>query len=570
MYQMARSLPRWRLWDGQGTPSCRPCSAHPPGARCYTPAPVSAVELQPGTILSGTYEIVRRIGAGGMGAVYEARHLRLQHRRVAIKVLLRELAGDAEAFARFRREAEIGARLGHPHIINVTDWDQLPDGSPFMVMDFLSGEDLASRLERGPIPYGEGVRILREVGSALAAAHRHGIIHRDLKPQNVFLVPVEGASGEVTHVKVLDFGISKIADSRTVLTQETAVLGTPQYMAPEQALGKLSDIDPRTDQFALAAMAYELLTGQPAFEAETLTAALFKVVYTEPRPLKELAPALPSHAIAAIERGMAKKREERFADVMTFVQALSGELDFTHLGRPGTPTIPVGKPVAIGDRPGQVPMGTPGASLPAATPSAPQRHGPLWIGLGLAGALAIGGLAFVFGRSQPPPLPPRSLPAVQPPAVALPPAPPSTGTLPPPPNPSPGNPVPPVAPPPDPQPGPPAPDATPPKPAIATPDKPNKSATSHPARSNELPEVAAKLDEAEQLFHAGRYLDAVRRAQQSQPLQKTPRAGRIILRSYCAMKDIGGARSALYGVAPKERAELVRECRQLGVDLVDL
>lgn len=530
---------------------------------------MSAVELEPGTTLSGTYEIVRRIGAGGMGAVYEARHLRLQHRRVAIKVLLRDLAGDAEAFARFRREAEIGARLGHPHIINVTDWDQLPDGSPFMVMDFLHGEDLSSCLARGPLPYDEGVRVLREVGSALAAAHRHGIIHRDLKPQNVFLVPVEGASGSATHVKVLDFGISKIADSRTVLTQETAVLGTPQYMAPEQALGKSSDIDPRTDQFALAAMAYEILTGQPAFEAETLTAALFKVVYTEPRPLQELAPTLPAHVAAAIERGMAKNREERFSDVVAFVQALAGEAEFTHLAKPGTPTLPVGKsaPQPLS------PSSSPAASPPIAgehppQPSRPLQRGPLWIGLGLAGALAVGGLAVFLGlglgrgSSQLPAGQPGPQPNVQPTGIAPPPASPPQGT--PPPIPSPGNTVPPPMPPSNAPPSPPAPQTgTPPAP-VATPDKP---ASARPGRSSELPEVAAKLDEAEQFFREGRYMDAVRRAQQSFPLQKTPRAGRIILRSYCAAKDVGGARSALYNVAPKERAELVRACRQLGVDL---
>ena len=522
--------------------------------------------------MSGTYEIVRRIGAGGMGAVYEARHLRLQHRRVAIKVLLRDLAGDAEAFARFRREAEIGARLGHPHIINVTDWDQLPDGSPFMVMDFLHGEDLSSRLARGPLPYDEGVRILREVGSALAAAHHHGIIHRDLKPQNVFLVPVEGAAGSATHVKVLDFGISKIADSRTVLTQETAVLGTPQYMAPEQALGKSSDIDPRTDQFALAAMAYELLTGQPAFEAETLTAALFKVVYTEPRPLKELAPTLPAHVAAAIERGMAKSREDRFPDVVAFVQALAGEIDFTHLAKPGTPTLPVGKSASQPLSPSSSPAASPpmaGEHPPQS--SRPPQRGPLWIGLGLAGALAIGGLVVFLGLgrgpggSQPPSVQPGPPPSVQPSGLAPPPASPPQGT--PPPLPSPSNAVPPPVAPPDAPPNPPAPQAVTPPAPVATPEKPDKSAPARPARSNELPEVAAKLDEAEQLFREGRYMDAVRRAQQSFPLQKTPRAGRIILRSYCAMKDIGGARSALYNVAAKERAELVRACRQLGVDL---
>ena len=282
----------------------------------------TASSLAPGTVLGGTYEIVRCIGSGGMGAVYEARHLRLEGRRVAVKVLLREVAESEESFARFRREAEIGARLGHPHIVAVTDFDKLDDGSPYLVMELLAGEDLSRRMGRGRVPETLTYRVVREVGGALAAAHKQGIVHRDLKPHNVFLVKVEEGEGVVEHCKVLDFGISKIAAAATVITRDAAVLGTPRYMAPEQALGKNDEIDGRTDQFALATVIYELLTGKPAFAADSSTAVLYKVVYEPAPPLREVAPQVPDEVCTAIERAMSKAPADRFPDMTSFVNAV--------------------------------------------------------------------------------------------------------------------------------------------------------------------------------------------------------------------------------------------------------
>ena len=494
------------------------------------------VELEPGTVLSGSYEIVRRIGEGGMGAVYEARHLRLQDRRVAVKVLLKDFAKDPEVFARFRREAEIGARIGHPHIINVTDFDKLPDGSPFMVMEMLAGEDLSDRLARGAVPFAEAMRLLREVGGALAAAHKAGIVHRDLKPANIFLVPVEEPEGTVAHAKVLDFGISKIAASHTVVTRESTVLGTPQYMAPEQALGKSSEIDARTDQFALAAIAYEMFVGQPAFTADNITAVLFKIVYEAPRPLSEVAPALPTHIASAIERAMQKEKDARFPDVNSFVQALEGgDLGLAKTGA-GAPVKELVESHARGEK------------TPLAPPPSP-RPGPgrivLACVLGLAAAAAGFTVVKLKQQNRPPTV---VVPQVvtAPPVVAPPPlVPPPPVAITPPPS------VP-VTPP-------------PPPPPIAV--NPPLHAPPRPAIVVEKPEAKAKLDEAEQSFAAHDFNTAIRRAQQSLLEQKTPRAYKILTRAYCSMGNLGDAKGSFYNVAPAERAAVKRECHQHEIDL---
>jgi tRNA A-37 threonylcarbamoyl transferase component Bud32 len=279
--------------------------------------------LDVGTVIGGTYRIEGLLGRGGMGAVFAAGHARLPGKRVAIKVLHAEIA-TAESLARFRREAEIASRLGHPNIVEVHDFNELPDGTPYLVLEYLPGESLAHRLERGPLALAETFAIVRQVGSALAAAHRADIIHRDLKPQNVFLVPVEVDDGIVERAKVLDFGISKIRGSTTVQTQDTAILGTPQYMSPEQATGNHAAVDARTDVFALGVMTYEMLCGAPAFDGQSVPEVVFKVVYEDPPPLGPRAPGVPPAVIAAIERAMAKNLDDRWPSVSDFVQALTG------------------------------------------------------------------------------------------------------------------------------------------------------------------------------------------------------------------------------------------------------
>lgn len=295
--------------------------------------------LTAGAVLAGTYEVTRLLGEGGMGAVWEARHLRLERKRVAIKVLHGFVSGDGEAVNRFQREANIASRLGHPNIIQVHDFNKLENGAPYLVLEYLEGESLNERLQRGPMPLPQVLAIARQIGSALQVAHNEGIVHRDLKPHNVFLCPSETHGYAIEQVKVLDFGISKIQGSETVKTQTNAILGTPQYMSPEQAKGAHRDIDHRTDVFALGAIVYEMLTGRAAFLGDSIPEVMFKVVYEEPPPLASLVQGLPPNVVAAVERALAKNRDQRYESAAAFIEALTGDPLNTLRGGPATANV---------------------------------------------------------------------------------------------------------------------------------------------------------------------------------------------------------------------------------------
>ncbi|MBZ4415493.1 serine/threonine-protein kinase [Myxococcus sp. RHSTA-1-4] len=278
-----------------------------------------------GTVIRETYEIAGVLGRGGMGTVFLANHLRLPGRQVAIKVLRNDGGLGAEVYVRFRREAEIASRLGHPNIIEVLDFDTLADGSPFLVMECLRGQPLSRRLRRGgALTLEEVFNVSRQMGSALQAAHRAGIVHRDLKPGNVFLVPTEVGGVVMEHVKLLDFGISKIIDSTSVHTQGGILLGTPQYMAPEQAQGKNQEVDPRTDIFSFGCMVYEMLARRLPFKDGPLPELIYRIVYDPPDPLRTLVPGVPEQVVEAIERALEKRPEDRYPDVGSFIEALTG------------------------------------------------------------------------------------------------------------------------------------------------------------------------------------------------------------------------------------------------------
>jgi serine/threonine protein kinase len=279
--------------------------------------------IERGTVLQGTYEIVRRIGVGGMGEVYEARHTRLPG-RFAVKVLSAQVESSGTDFVRFRREAEIASSLRHPHIVQVVDFNQMPDGAPYIVMEYLEGADLAAEIARaGRLSPERTAIIVGQIAAALAAAHAGGIVHRDLKPQNVLVAKVRDAGGDF--VKVVDFGISKVRTAAT-LTDDRKLLGTPQYMAPEQARGLSDDIDSRTDQFALAVMAYEMLTGRNPFAGENVPAVLFAITNDSPASMPEIPAEIAAAVEAALRRAMGKQKGERFTTILEFSDALASAI----------------------------------------------------------------------------------------------------------------------------------------------------------------------------------------------------------------------------------------------------
>jgi serine/threonine protein kinase len=289
-----------------------------------TSAPAITDEQQPhpliGQTLRGTYRILATLDQGGMGLVFEAEHTRLR-RRVAVKVLARHLTTDTQALARFNREAEIISQLEHPHIVQILDFDTTEQGEPYIVMELLKGESLSERLERdGCLPIEESARIAHQAASGLFAAHQASIVHRDLKPANIFLTNTPG-QGRV--VKLLDFGISKRVGVGRSLTGEFDVLGTPDYMAPEQALGKTANVDPRGDQYALAVIAFEMLSGQTPFSGNDLMEVLQKVVGASAPPVERFAPHVSPLVSAVLKRGLEKNPAARYPTVLDFALAFS-------------------------------------------------------------------------------------------------------------------------------------------------------------------------------------------------------------------------------------------------------
>jgi serine/threonine-protein kinase len=271
-------------------------------------------------VLQDTYRLGRQIGRGAMGEVYEAGHARLQG-RFAIKILHPELLGSRDAFTRFCREAEIMSALRHPHIVQIFDFNTTPDGLPYFVMEHLDGMDLEAHMaHRGVLPLASVTSVVDGVASALGAAHAAGIIHRDLKPANIFVLRPNGPNDEL-YVKVLDFGISKVRAASVRLSRGGEICGTPQFMAPEQALGNPDWIDSRTDQFALGAIAFEMLTGHSAYAGDDAAAVLYRVVHEQPDPLARFARWNTGPLQAVLDRALAKERAERYESMAEFARA---------------------------------------------------------------------------------------------------------------------------------------------------------------------------------------------------------------------------------------------------------
>ena len=290
-----------------------------------------------GYLLEDRYRIIREIGRGGMGVVYEAEHTELG-KRVAIKLMLEKYNDDKEAVARFQREALAASRIGNPHIIDVSHIGTAPDGRPFVAMELLQGRPLGDEITRvGAMSATRAIAIMRQVLRAVGAAHAKGIVHRDLKPDNIYLVEQDD---QRDFVKLLDFGISKMMDgegavAHTKLTTTGMVMGTPLYMAPEQAMGAV--IDHQADIYALGVILYEMLSGRPPFEGATYPVLIAKLLTTEPTPnLKDLQPHLPARLIAATHKALEKDPVNRFESAEAFLAALPQEKSASHAELAGT------------------------------------------------------------------------------------------------------------------------------------------------------------------------------------------------------------------------------------------
>jgi serine/threonine protein kinase len=303
---------------------------------------LTASELQPGMVLRGKYEILGKLGAGGMAAVYRARHLAFGEIR-AIKVVNNRLADDEDFLRRFRNEAVVARRLQHPNAVRVDDLDMTEDGRPFIVMEYVEGQNLREVVRhQGALALRRSVILARQVASALAAAHELGIVHRDIKPDNILLA----GEGPSETAKVLDFGIAKmresaLGDSGAIATRTGMVVGTPQYISPEQAMGRRgSELDGRADLYSLGVVLYEMVTGRLPFESDTAMGLILHHLQTPPPSPHELRPDLgiPDPLSAVLLRALQKDPEKRFTSATEMAAALDEVLALPLPERAGAAT----------------------------------------------------------------------------------------------------------------------------------------------------------------------------------------------------------------------------------------
>ncbi|HEX6767191.1 MAG TPA: serine/threonine-protein kinase, partial [Polyangiaceae bacterium] len=262
-----------------------------------------------GSVLGGRYRLDVLLGSGAMGRVYRAEHT-LMHKQLAVKVMHAEHTKNRELVARFEREATAAANIEHPNVVAATDFGKLDDGTVYLALELVQGKNLRAEIAKGPLEVRRALHIARQIARGLAAAHARNIVHRDLKPENVVLVEKDG---DADFVKILDFGIAKLApeSGKSPLTKVGVVLGTLDYMAPEQALGQ--PVDQRADLYALGAVTYEMLCGACPYEGES-SATILGLQMTKPPPsLRERAPSLGISAPveALVMKLLAKERKDR-------------------------------------------------------------------------------------------------------------------------------------------------------------------------------------------------------------------------------------------------------------------
>ena len=304
---------------------CQGCGAEHQSwtGRCPECGTSETIRLAPNTdrmvdrVVKGKFRIIKKLGQGGMGAVYLAEQVGIGH-KVALKFLKSEFSSDAEIARRFLNEAKSYARVAHPNAVALHDFGQDEEGNLFIAMEYCEGVDLKKLIAEQPLAMVEAIDVVLQVADVLANAHDKGVVHRDLKPENIMVR--RGLRG--LHAKVLDFGIARLMDAGTRLTVAGAIAGTPRYMSPEQVEGK--EVDLRADIYSLGIVLFELLTGRQPFDGSTIAEILRKQA-VEPLPhLTEFAPDLDYPDLdAVIQKACRKRREERWADMLAFASALS-------------------------------------------------------------------------------------------------------------------------------------------------------------------------------------------------------------------------------------------------------
>jgi serine/threonine-protein kinase len=377
-----------------------------------TPPP-SKVDAYLGKTIDGRYLVERKLGEGGMGVVYAGKH-KVIDKKVAIKVLRGEMASDAELTERFLQEARAASAIGNPHIIDISDFGQLPDGSTYFVMEMLEGKSLSQLLydAKGPMPVSRITAIGKQIAQGLSAAHRAQIIHRDLKPDNVMLV---SRGSDQDFVKILDFGIAKVGSGTKKMTRAGSVFGTPHYMSPEQAAG--ATVDHRTDIYALGVILYEMASGKVPFDADNFMGILTQHMYKSPVPIRALQPEVdvPPGLDAIILKLLSKKPEARYqsmdeltADLQKLDDGLLPEAVQEMMARSGGFNVP-----ADYFRSSAMPAPVP------ATPALPKSRTPLYVAVAaVATVLGVGAFIVMRGgnsHATTPPPPTTTAASVAPP-----------------------------------------------------------------------------------------------------------------------------------------------------------
>ncbi len=348
-----------------------------------------------GATIDGRYLVERQLGEGGMGVVYQCRHTIID-KKVAIKVLRADLARNEEVTERFLNEARSASSIGNPHIIDISDFGRLPDGTPYFVMEFLTGISMAEIVDSGLVMEpGRLGHIALQLCEGLAAAHAAGIIHRDLKPDNIFLID-QGSRKDF--VKILDFGIAKATHVSSKLTQAGQVFGTPHYMSPEQANG--AEVDARSDIYAVGVMLYELSTGQLPFDADNFMAILTQHMYKDPTPPSEiegLAPLTPGLE-EVILKCLAKAPAERYQNLVELKSDLRGVfVDLLPATEVSSATDAYSTPELYARQSSkpQIP-----ASARTTAPIKTKKHLSLYTAIGVSAALFAGSLVWFLGAKE--------------------------------------------------------------------------------------------------------------------------------------------------------------------------